>query len=193
MALLVLTWLAFESLAFHISLNTGNKELTKKSIVFFRQDLFADCLHTKRVPGGICSNSVWQLSNPSRGEEKNCQFYCWTLWKPGWWQQRDQADDHPWSLGHSGAGEVTRNKSDSENSYLLCVSVQEEYDRLRPLSYPNTVGWFLQGLSWIRYHQDIFLACFSVMSPESFENIDAKWLKEVRDKYKSFGECVIVR
>merc|ERR1712107_689079 len=42
---------------------------------------------------------------------------------------------------------------------------QEEYDRLRPLSYPNT---------------DIFLACFSVMPPESFENIDAKWLKEVK-------------
>ena len=34
-----------------------------------------------------------------------------------------------------------------KNSNLLCVSVQEEYDRLRPLSYPNTVGWFLQGLS----------------------------------------------
>ena len=36
-----------------------------------------------------------------------------------------------------------------KNSNLLCVSDQEEYDRLRPLSYPNTVGWFLQGLSWI--------------------------------------------
>ena len=58
----------FYFLDFHISLNKENKELTKKSIVFFRQDMFADCLHTKRVPRGICSNSVWQLSNPSCGE-----------------------------------------------------------------------------------------------------------------------------
>ena len=27
--------------------------------------------------------------------------------------------------------------------------------------------------------QDVFLACFSVVAPESFENIEAKWLNEV--------------
>src|SRR3990167_1526882 len=41
---------------------------------------------------------------------------------------------------------------------------QEDYDRLRPLSYPQT---------------DVFLACFSVVSPASFENIRAKWHQEL--------------
>ncbi|KAL6063979.1 Rho GTPase protein rac1 [Balamuthia mandrillaris] len=42
---------------------------------------------------------------------------------------------------------------------------QEEYDRLRPLSYPST---------------DVFLVCFSVISPPSFINARAKWAAEVR-------------
>lgn len=42
-----------------------------------------------------------------------------------------------------------------------CVfsSGQEDYDRLRPLSYPQT---------------DVFLVCFSVVSPSSFENVKEK-------------------
>jgi Ras-related C3 botulinum toxin substrate 1 len=42
---------------------------------------------------------------------------------------------------------------------------QEDYDRLRPLSYPQT---------------DVFLACFSVISPSSFENLWAKWIPEIQ-------------
>ncbi len=41
---------------------------------------------------------------------------------------------------------------------------QEDYDRLRPLSYPQT---------------DVFLICFSVANPTSFENITHKWFPEV--------------
>ncbi|XP_073763539.1 ras-related C3 botulinum toxin substrate 1 [Danio rerio] len=41
----------------------------------------------------------------------------------------------------------------------------EEYDRLRPLSYPET---------------DVFLICFSTVESESFENVSEKWLPEVR-------------
>jgi small GTP-binding protein len=41
----------------------------------------------------------------------------------------------------------------------------EDYDRLRPLSYPHT---------------DIFVVCFSLVSPASFENVQAKWVPEIR-------------
>ena len=41
---------------------------------------------------------------------------------------------------------------------------QEDYDILRPLSYPGT---------------DVFLICFSLVSPTSFENVSAKWYPEV--------------
>ena len=41
---------------------------------------------------------------------------------------------------------------------------QEDYDRLRPLSYPQT---------------DVFLMCFSVISPISFDHIQQKWYPEI--------------
>uniref|UniRef100_G1TGR0 Ras homolog family member C n=1 Tax=Oryctolagus cuniculus TaxID=9986 RepID=G1TGR0_RABIT len=42
---------------------------------------------------------------------------------------------------------------------------QEEHDRLRPLSYPDT---------------DVVLLCFAISSPDSLENVPAKWAPEVR-------------
>jgi len=41
---------------------------------------------------------------------------------------------------------------------------QEDYDRLRPLSYPQT---------------NVFLLCFSVISETSFKNVKTKWWPEV--------------
>lgn len=41
---------------------------------------------------------------------------------------------------------------------------QEEYDRLRPLSYPQT---------------QVFLICFSLVSPPSFENVKTRWFPEI--------------
>eukprot|EP01089_Gocevia_fonbrunei_P013809 TRINITY_DN362_c0_g1_i11.p1 TRINITY_DN362_c0_g1~~TRINITY_DN362_c0_g1_i11.p1 ORF type:complete len:197 (+),score=62.54 TRINITY_DN362_c0_g1_i11:118-708(+) len=50
------------------------------------------------------------------------------------------------------------------NLGLWDTAGQEDYDRLRPLSYPQT---------------DVFLIAFSIVSPPSFENVRSKWNAEV--------------
>jgi len=50
------------------------------------------------------------------------------------------------------------------NLGLWDTAGQEDYDRLRPLSYPQT---------------DVFLIYFSIISPASFENVKAKWFPEI--------------
>jgi len=51
------------------------------------------------------------------------------------------------------------------NLGLWDTAGQEDYDRLRPLSYPQT---------------DVFLVCFSVISKSSFENVKTKWVPEIQ-------------
>jgi len=59
---------------------------------------------------------------------------------------------------------------------LYDTAGQEEYDRLRPLSYANA---------------DVLLICFSVMSPVSLENVKTKWIKEVRH-YRPDSPVILV-
>ncbi len=53
---------------------------------------------------------------------------------------------------------------------------QEDYDRLRPLSYPQT---------------DIFILTYSIMDPESFNEIETKWAPEVR-RYCPSAKIILV-
>ena len=59
---------------------------------------------------------------------------------------------------------VTTEEGRTLNLGLWDTAGQEDYDRIRPLSYPST---------------DVFLICFSLVSPASYENIRTKWFPEV--------------
>lgn len=61
------------------------------------------------------------------------------------------------------------------NLGLWDTAGQEDYDRLRPLSYPQT---------------DVFLVAFSLISRSSFENVKAKWWPEL--KHHSPGAPMIL-
>eukprot|EP01083_Nonionella_stella_P059518 155730_1 len=50
------------------------------------------------------------------------------------------------------------------NLGLWDTAGQEDYDRLRPLSYPQT---------------NVFLVCFSVISKDSYANVTEKWVPEI--------------
>lgn len=50
------------------------------------------------------------------------------------------------------------------NLGLWDTAGQEDYDRLRPLSYPQT---------------NVFLVCFSVISNDSYSNVTEKWVPEI--------------
>ena len=101
------------------------------------------------------------------------------------------------------------------NLGLWDTAGQEDYDRLRPLSYPQTVGddraapgagwlgWGPPGDMWGGCHlevldhshqgpltfspKDVFLICFSLVSPASFENVRAK-VGQCRREGLSAGE-----
>lgn len=48
---------------------------------------------------------------------------------------------------------------------LWDTTVEAEFDRLRPLAYPKT---------------DVFIICFSLIEPRSYESVREKWHPEVR-------------
>ncbi|KAH0616920.1 hypothetical protein JD844_028394 [Phrynosoma platyrhinos] len=97
------------------------------------------------------------------------------------------------------------------NLGLWDTAGQEDYDRLRPLSYPQTVGHneesfplafthFCWSLSHVCLEHlqilhegllilDVFLICFSLVSPASYENVRAKLdLRDDKDTIEKLKE-----
>jgi Ras-related C3 botulinum toxin substrate 1 len=77
------------------------------------------------------------------------------------------------------AGDVAHDPGSFENCSAIVIMIEnmrisldlgdtagkEDYDRLRPLSYPQT---------------DVFLVCFSIVNPPSFDNVLSKVLHSRR-------------
>jgi Ras-related C3 botulinum toxin substrate 1 len=62
------------------------------------------------------------------------------------------------------------------NFGLWDTAGQEDYDRLRPLSYPGT---------------NVVLICFSVVNPASYENVKQKWYPEVHHHLPSVNILLV--
>ena len=68
--------------------------------------------------------------------------------------------------------------NDTVNIGLWDTAGFSDYDRLRPLSYPQT---------------DLFLLCFSVVNHESFNQLKAKWIPEVSNKeYSKNARTILI-
>uniref|UniRef100_A0A8C0UPN2 Ras homolog family member Q n=1 Tax=Cyanistes caeruleus TaxID=156563 RepID=A0A8C0UPN2_CYACU len=59
-----------------------------------------------------------------------------------------------------------RFKGQPDTTDMFEAAGLEDYDRLRPLSYPMT---------------DVFLICFSVVNPASFQNVKEEWVPELKE------------
>ena len=67
--------------------------------------------------------------------------------------------------------ELSQNETVDIDLYL--TAGQESYERLRPLSYPDT---------------HVFLICFSISAPSSLENVGEVWHPEVRNYFSDVSD-----
>lgn len=105
------------------------------------KDVSSHQLHNEQISIGVCADGLRQLRG--HGDVSLIQARVRVSSTDAVFYR---IGDEPYTLG------------------LFDTAGQEDYDRLRPLSYPQT---------------DVFLVCFSVTSPASFENVREKWFPEV--------------
>ncbi len=78
----------------------------------------------------------------------------------------------------------------NSHSLLFSSSHNKDYERLRPLSYPNVSHILIENcclyvsshniLSFFASQTDCFLICYSIDSRTSYENVISKWSPEIR-------------
>lgn len=123
------------------------------------EDMPSNFLHHRSVSERIHPHSLRQLQQPGRWLRvvillQELQVLCrWVLWRQ--------------SLIPRFLLSCFQVTVDSRivSLNLWDTAGQEEYDRLRTLSYPQT---------------NVFIICFSISSPASYENVKHKWHPEVR-------------
>lgn len=142
------------------------------------KDLLTHLLHDQQVPLRICAYGQIISSRKSHflldllgGEMNNQSFFFFFLNKVfDNYAVTVMIGGEPYTLGlFDTAGKEfplewkfaggSLRPHDKQHCFFPACSGQEDYDRLRPLSYPQT---------------DVFLVCFSVVSPSSFENVKEK-------------------
>jgi Ras family protein A len=77
-------------------------------------------------------------------------------------------DEFPRDYVHTIFNTYTKQLTVNKRSIKLSLwdtAGQPDYDRIRPMAYPDT---------------DVFLLCFAVDCPDSFVNIQEKWFPEIR-------------
>ena len=71
----------------------------------------------------------------------------------------------PEKIGDKSSEKSQHKSTELVTLHLFDTAGQDDYARIRPLSYPQT---------------DIFLVCFSVSERSTFENVYEKWVPEIR-------------
>lgn len=129
------------------------------------KNVHANFIYNRQLSRRICADSV--SLNRRRGKR---QFFIWLIFLCRFdnYSAPMVCDGVPVSLG------------------LWDTAGQEDYDRLRPLSYPQVIRRFFlrkKQKCWpfpVFFKTDVFLICFSVVSPSSFENVSSKWCPEIK-------------